>query len=352
MAFIANRERHSQASPLWRLALALALGLALIAAIAPAGARAEETAAAEIEFWNSVKDTRDPAELKAYLQAYPAGHFAELARIRINKLAPPAAKPTPQEEAAAQEAKAGIYKQLDLFGEVLERIRAEYVDKPDDAKLIVDAINGMLQGLDAHSSYIPPKEFQDMQLATHGEFGGLGIEMTMEDGVVKVIAPIDGAPADRAGILAGDYITHLDGEAVQGLTLNEAVEKMRGHAGSTVLVTILRKGFPNPIQVKISREITLINPIKYSTEGDLGYIKIKTFQSEHTYQYLTQAVEDLKKTVGPKLKGYIIDLRNDPGGLLDQAIAVSDAFLDKGTIVITKGRDAKEATGRMQRQAI
>ena len=241
-------------------------------------------------------------------------------------------------------ASADIYKQLDLFGEVLERVRAEYVEKPNDQKLIENAINGMLQGLDPHSSYLTPKEFQDMQLATHGEFGGLGIEVTMEDGVVKVIAPIDNTPADRAGVLAGDYITHLDGESIQGLTLNEAVEKMRGPVDSPITLTILRKGAASPIQAKIVRDLIRINPVKYSAEGDIGLIKVKTFQSEHTYEYMKQAIEDLKKTIGPNLKGYVIDLRNNPGGLLDQAIAVSDAFLDRGTIVLTKGRNANESS--------
>jgi carboxyl-terminal processing protease len=226
-------------------------------------------------------------------------------------------------------ANAEIYKQLDLFGEVLERVRTEYVEKPDDTKLIENAINGMLTGLDPHSSYLTPKEFQDMQVQTRGEFGGLGIEVTMEDGVVKVISPIDNTPADRAGVLAGDYITHLDGESIQGLSLNEAVEKMRGPVDSPITLTILRKGVAAPIQTKVVRDVVRINPIKYSAEDDVGWIKIKTFQSEHTYEYMKQAVDDMKKSIGPRLKGYVIDLRNNPGGLLDQAIAVSDAFLIK-----------------------
>jgi carboxyl-terminal processing protease len=241
-------------------------------------------------------------------------------------------------------ANAEIYKQLDLFGEVLERVRSEYVEKPDDTKLIQNAINGMLQGLDPHSSYLTPKEFQDMQVQTRGEFGGLGIEVTMEDGVIKVVAPIDNTPADRAGVLAGDYITHLDGESIQGLSLNEAVEKMRGPVDSPITLTVLRKGVPNPVQFRVVRDVIRINPIKYSAEDDVGWIKIKTFQSEHTYENMKQAVDDLKKTIGPKLKGYVIDLRNNPGGLLDQAIAVSDAFLDKGVIVLTKGRNASESS--------
>jgi carboxyl-terminal processing protease len=241
-------------------------------------------------------------------------------------------------------ANADIYKQLDLFGEVLERVRSEYVERPDDTKLIENAINGMLQGLDPHSSYLSAREFQDMQVQTRGEFGGLGIEVTMEEGVVKVIAPIDNTPADKAGVLAGDYITHLDGDSIQGLTLNEAVEKMRGPVDSPITLTIIRKGVPNPIQTKVVRDIIRINPVKFSAEDDVGWIKIKSFQSEHTYEKMKEAVEDLKKAIGPKLKGYIIDLRNNPGGLLDQAIAVSDAFLEKGAIVLTKGRNAAESS--------
>jgi len=241
-------------------------------------------------------------------------------------------------------ANASIYKQLDLFGEVLERVRAEYVERPDDTKLIENAINGMLQGLDPHSSYLTPKDFQDMQVQTRGEFGGLGIEVTMEDGVVKVIAPIDNTPADRAGVLSGDYITHLDGESIQGLSLNEAVEKMRGPVDSPITLTILRKGVAAPLQTRVVRDIVRINPIKYSAEDDVAWIKIKTFQSEHTSEYMKQAIEDLRKTIGPKLKGYVIDLRNNPGGLLDQAISVSDAFLEKGAIVLTKGRNASESS--------
>lgn len=239
-------------------------------------------------------------------------------------------------------ANADIYKQLDLFGEVLERVRVEYVEKPDDPKLIENAINGMLNGLDPHSSYLTPKDFQDMQVQTRGEFGGLGIEVTMEEGVVKVISPIDNTPADRAGILAGDYITHLDGESIQGLSLNEAVEKMRGPVDSPITLTILRKGIAAPIMAKLVRDVVRINPVKFSAEDDIGWIKIKTFQSEHTYDYMKQGIEDLKKAIGPKLKGYIVDLRNNPGGLLDQAISISDAFLDRGAIVLTKGRNASE----------
>lgn len=343
MALFGDSEKHQQASWLRR---ALALGLILGIAFAPARANAAEAGSAEVEFWRSVRDARDPAELNAYLKAYPAGHFAELARIRIDKLAAsnPLAKTPPAllQPAAVEGDKLEIYKQLDLFGEVLERVRTEYVEKPNDVKLIQDAISGMLHGLDPHSSYLTATEFQDTQPQSRAATGGLGVEIMKEYGMLKVIAPIDNAPADKAGVLAGDYITHVDGGSLEGLTLTEAVEKMRGEVGSAVSLTIKRKGFSKPIELKVSRDIVRINPVKYSIEGDIGWIKIKTFQSPNTYQYVKQAVDDLSKTAGAALKGYIIDLRNDPGGLLNQGIAVSNAFLDKGAIVTTKGRRTNE----------
>ena len=234
-----------------------------------------------------------------------------------------------------------IYKQLDLFGEVLERVRADYVEKPDDSKLIEAAINGMLMALDPHSSYLNPKEFRDMQVQTRGEFGGLGIEVTMENGVVKVVAPIEDTPAAKAGIMSGDFITALDKEQIQGLTLQEAVEKMRGPVNGPITLTIVRKGVDDPFDVKMVRDVIHIKPVKYNAEDDVGYIHITSF-NEQTTADLQKAVEDLKKEIGPKLKGYIIDLRNNPGGLLDQAISVSDAFLDQGAIVLTKGRNLEE----------
>jgi carboxyl-terminal processing protease len=234
-----------------------------------------------------------------------------------------------------------IYKQLDLFGEVLERVRADYVEKPDDAKMIEAAINGMLMALDPHSSYLNPKEFRDMQVQTRGEFGGLGIEVTMENGVVKVVAPIEDTPAAKAGIMSGDFITALDKEQIQGLTLQEAVEKMRGPVNGPITLTIMRKGVDNPFDVKMVRDVIHIKPVKYNAEDDVGYIHITSF-NEQTTADLQKAVEDLKKEIGSKLKGYIVDLRNNPGGLLDQAISVSDAFLDQGAIVLTKGRNLEE----------
>src|SRR6188474_1856255 len=235
-----------------------------------------------------------------------------------------------------------IYRQLDLFGEVLERVRSDYVEKPEDAKLIEAAINGMLTALDPHSAYLNPKHFRDMQVQTRGEFGGLGIEVTMENGVVKVVSPIEDTPASRAGLMSGDLITHLDKEQILGLTLQEAVEKMRGPVNSPITLTIVRKGTEDPFDVKVVRDVIHINPVKYDVEGgDIGYIRITTF-NEQTTANLQKAIDDLKKQIGPKLKGYIIDLRNNPGGLLDQAISVSDTFLDQGAIVLTKGRNLEE----------
>jgi carboxyl-terminal processing protease len=235
-----------------------------------------------------------------------------------------------------------IYRQLDLFGEVLERVRSDYVEKPDDSKLIEAAINGMLSALDPHSAYLNPKHFRDMQVQTRGEFGGLGIEVTMENGVVKVVSPIEDTPAAKAGIMSGDLITALDKEQIQGLTLQEAVEKMRGPVNSPITLTIVRKGVEDPFDVKVTRDVIHINPVKYNAEGDdVGYIRVTTF-NEQTSANLQKAIEDLKKQLGPKLKGYVIDLRNNPGGLLDQAISVSDDFLDQGAIVLTRGRNLEE----------
>ncbi len=242
---------------------------------------------------------------------------------------------------AASGSNSEIYRQLDLFGEVLERVRADYVEKPEDAKIIESAINGMLTALDPHSAYLNPKHFRDMQVQTRGEFGGLGIEVTMENGVVKVVAPIEDTPAARAGLQSGDLITHLDKEQIHGLTLQEAVEKMRGPVNSGITLTIVRKGVDDPFEVKVVRDVIHINPVKFSDEGDVGYIRVTTF-NEQTTANLQKAIEDLRKKIGPKLKGFVIDLRNNPGGLLDQAISVSDAFLDQGAIVLTKGRNLEE----------
>lgn len=242
-----------------------------------------------------------------------------------------------------------LYRQLDLFGDVLERVRSDYVEKPDDTKLIESAINGMLSALDPHSAYLSRKNFRDMQVQTRGEFGGLGIEVTMENQVVKVVAPIDDTPAAKAGIQANDLITHLDDEQIVGLSLEEAVEKMRGPVNTPIKLTIVRKGVDEPLEFKITRDIIRINAVKARAEDDVAYVKVSTF-NEQTHANLVKSIEDLKKDIGPKLKGFVIDLRNNPGGLLDQAIAVSDDFLERGAIVITKGRNDEE-TQRSQARA-
>jgi carboxyl-terminal processing protease len=234
------------------------------------------------------------------------------------------------------------YRQLNLFGDAFERIRSYYVEKPDDGKLVEAAINGMLTSLDPHSSYMDAKSFRDMQVNTQGKFGGLGIEVTMEDGLIKVISPIADTPASRAGILSGDIITQVDGDAVQGLTLNQAVDKMRGDVKTSVKLTIVRKDRKEPLELKLTREIIQVKSVKFRQEDDVGYVQITQF-NEQTTENLRNALDSLKKEVGEdKLKGYVIDLRNDPGGLLDQAVSVCDTFLDKGEIVSTRGRNAED----------
>jgi carboxyl-terminal processing protease len=244
--------------------------------------------------------------------------------------------------ARAQAAAADMYRQLSLFGDVFERVRVNYVEKPDDGKLIESAINGMLAGLDPHSSYMDGKSFRDMQIQTRGEFGGLGIEVTMEEGLIKVVAPIDDTPAAKAGILANDIITHLDDEPVQGLTLNQAVEKMRGREGIKIKLKIMRKGGDKPLELSITRARIQVRSVRWRLEGDdVGAIRVTQF-NEQTTERLKKAIGDLSAQTGNKLKGFIIDLRNNPGGLFDQAISVSDVFLEKGEIVSTRGRKVEE----------
>jgi len=239
-------------------------------------------------------------------------------------------------------ASADTYRELNLFGDVFERVRSDYVESPDENALIESAINGMLAGLDPHSSYLSPKNFKDMQVQTSGKFGGLGIEVTMEEGVIKVVSPIDDTPAARAGVLAGDLITGLDGELIEGLSLNEAVEKMRGPINTPIVLTIVREGVEKPFDVKLVREEITIQSVRSRQEGDVGYVRISSF-NEQTFDGLKAAIDKLKDDIGEEnVKGWVIDLRNDPGGLLDQAIAVSDAFLDRGEIVSTRSRHAEE----------
>src|SRR6202521_5558301 len=229
--------------------------------------------------------------------------------------------------ASARAAGADTYRQLNLFGDVFERVRADYVEKPDDGKLIESAINGMLNALDPHSSYMDAKSFRDMQVQTRGEFGGLGIEVTMEDGLIKVVAPIDETPAAKAGVQANDYITHIDDEPVQGLTLNQAVDKMRGKVNTSIKIRIMRKGQDKPVEMTLTRDVIKVLSVRSHSEGDdVGYIRITQF-TEQTSEGLKKAISAITEQDGDKLKGFIVDLRNNPGGLLDQAISVSDAFL-------------------------
>jgi carboxyl-terminal processing protease len=235
------------------------------------------------------------------------------------------------------------YSQLNLFGEVFERIRTNYVEKPDDAKLIEASINGMITALDPHSRYMNEKAWRDMRETTSGEFGGLGIEVMMEDGLVKVVAPMDDTPAAKAGILSGDLITHINDEAVEGLTLEQAVSKMKGPISTKTRLKIIRKGTEAPIEVSIMREIIRMRPVSYHTDGgDIGYVRITTF-NEQTTDGLKKAIADISKQIpSEKLAGYVVDLRNNPGGLLDQAVSVSGTFMARGEIVSTRGRTAEE----------
>jgi carboxyl-terminal processing protease len=247
---------------------------------------------------------------------------------------------------ARAKAAAGVadtYSQLNLFGELFERVRADYVEKPDDTQLIEGAINGMVTSLDPHSRYMNDKAWREMQETTSGEFGGLGIEVTMEDGLVKVVAPIDDTPAAKAGLLSGDLIAKIDGEAVQGLTLEQAVNKMKGAVDTKTNLTILRKGKDAPFDVAITREVIRVRPVRYHTEGnDIGYIRITSF-NEQTTDGLHKAIASISKDIPQdKLAGYIVDLRNNPGGLLDQAVSVSSTFLARGEVVSTRGRNPEE----------
>lgn len=235
------------------------------------------------------------------------------------------------------------YRQLSLFGDVFEKIRNDYVEKPDEAKLIEAAVNGMLTSLDPHSSYMDTKNFKDMQVQTKGEFGGLGIEVTMEEGLIKVVTPIDETPAAKAGLMANDIIVQIDDDAVQGLTLNQAVDKMRGPVNTSVRLKVQRTNKKEPVEFKLMRDVIKIRPVRSRIEGgDIGYLRITQF-NEQTFEALRAAIEKVSTEIGSdKLKGYVIDLRNNPGGLLDQAIMVSDTFLERGEIVSTRGRNADE----------
>jgi carboxyl-terminal processing protease len=241
--------------------------------------------------------------------------------------------------ASGQDA-AHTYRELQLFGKIYDTVRADYVDKPDGGKLIEGAINGMVSSLDPHSNYMDAKSFRDMQASTNGEFGGLGIEVMMQDGQVKVVSPIDQTPAARAGVRANDLITAIDGEPIKGLTLQQAVEKIRGPVNSTIRVTLSREGEDKPIELQLTREVIQVRSVTWRAEGDdIGYIRISQFNA-HAAPGLKTALNELSKEIPKdKFKGYILDLRNNPGGLLNQAVKVSNTFISSGEIVSTRGRD-------------
>ena len=253
----------------------------------------------------------------------------------------------PQTAMADRTDEQALYEQLTLFGDVLEQVRRNYVDAPSDKELIEAALSGMMSSLDPHSSYMPPQNFEDMQVETKGEFGGLGIEVTMENGLVKVIAPIDDTPASRAGIMPNDLISELDGKPVLGLTLSQAVEVMRGEKGKPITLTVLREGEDEPLEITIIRDTIKIRAVRTRIEGpdkNIAYIRMTTFNAQTT-RNLKRAFNDLPAQIGRnKLAGYIIDLRNNPGGLLREAISVSDTMLDQGEIVSTRGRNDSDSS--------
>ncbi|CUJ97425.1 putative CtpA-like serine protease [Ruegeria denitrificans] len=245
----------------------------------------------------------------------------------------------------AQEAEnnSSVYQQLDLFGDIFERIRAQYVEEVEPEELIEAAIDGMLTSLDPHSSYLSPDDAEQMRVQTRGEFGGLGIEVTQEEGFVKVVSPIDDTPADAAGIEAGDFITHVDGESILGLTLDKAVDLMRGPVGSEIIITVVREGEPEPFDVTIIRDTIKLTAVRARTEGTSVVLRVTTF-NDQTFPNLQEGLSEQIEEAGgiEKVNGFVLDLRNNPGGLLTQAIKVSDAFLNEGEIVSTRGRDPGE----------
>ena len=236
---------------------------------------------------------------------------------------------------------ASAYGQLDLFSDAFQRVRTNYVRPVKDSELIDAAIQGMVSNLDPHSSYMDAKQYGDMQVTTRGQFGGIGIEVTQEDGLIKVISPIDGTPASRAGIKTGDRIAGIDGTSIAGLPLNDSIDKMKGAPGTKVTLTILREGEKKPFDMTLTRAIVQVDAANYRREGDIGYIRLPGF-NEQTADGMEKAIRDLKKQVGPGIKGYVLDLRNNPGGLLDQAIQVSDDFINSGEIVSTRGRHSED----------
>ncbi len=248
----------------------------------------------------------------------------------------------PVQQALAQDSRGDTYRLLQLFGDVFDRIRAEYVEPVNDRDLIENAINGMLTGLDPHSSYMNAKAFKDMQVQTRGEFGGLGLEVTQDGGIIKVISPIDDTPASRAGIKSGDLITTIDNATVQGMSLNDAVDKMRGPPNSSIRLVLKREGIDKPVELTLQRELIHIQVAKSHLEGDIGYVRLTQF-NEQTDAALRAAVAKFRQQVGDRLEGIVLDLRNNPGGLLDQAISVSDDFVNQGEIVSTRARHSDDS---------
>ena len=230
------------------------------------------------------------------------------------------------------------YKQLNLFGDVFEKIRSQYVREVTDEELIEAAINGMLSSLDPHSSYLTAKGFDDMQVQTKGEYGGLGMEVTLDKGVVRVVSPIDDTPASRAGIQSGDYITKLDGESIMGLSLTDAVSKMKGEVGTDIVITVVRKGEKEPLEITLTRDTITLKSVRHHLEGEVGYVRISSF-TEKTESGLIDALDKIKTELGDNLQGIVLDLRNNPGGLLNQSIAVSSQFLARGEVVSTRTRN-------------
>ena len=256
---------------------------------------------------------------------------------------PPAAQTAAVEETVTPRTNEEIYSDLSLFGEVFDRIRAEYVDAPDERELIHAAIQGMLTSLDPHSGYLEPVDYEDVREDTSGKFGGLGIEVTMEEGIIKVVSPIDETPAAKAGILANDFIVELDGQQVMGMTLDEAVAKMRGPIGTKIKLTVVREGVDEPMEFELARDVIAMRAVRWSMEGDVALLRLARF-SEQAYVGIQKAIEDIyAERDGTPPKGIVLDLRNNPGGLVDQAVFVTDAFLKQGAVVLTRGRVEQES---------
>ena len=273
-----------------------------------------------------------------FLFAKKRALFSAAVLLSLNGLALTA---THAEKPSSDKKKEEVYRHLNLFGDVFEKVKTDYVEKTEDKDLVEAAINGMLTSLDPHSGYLNPESFEDMRVQTKGEFGGLGIEVTLDSGFVKVVSPIDDTPAAKAGLQAGDYITRLDDEQVLGMTLQDAVNKMRGEAGSKIKLTVQREGTPEPLEFTLKRAIIEVKSVRAGVYDNIGYIRVTAF-NENTYDNLVKYTQDIRKDLKENIRGYVLDLRNNPGGLLDQAVAVSDAFLERGEIVSTRTRDMAE----------